>query len=365
MSQRTQLCIFVPEWDNGGVERMMANLARGLAARGVAVDVVQNTSTNHYLDALPQGVRRVQLAAADPRQLLDRTQHYLEESRPLALLSAKDTSHDLALDAQRGAGVDTRVYLRFASNISQKYAHRNALKRWWIRHSLRRSCRQADGLLAVSQGVADDIHAITGLSVQTLPNPVITGQLHTLAGEPAPHPWLSEHDTPVILGAGRLGRAKNFTLLIEAFARLHRECRCRLIILGDGRQRERLLRQAERLGVAEDVSLPGYTDNPFAYLARADVFALSSNWEGSPNILVEALALGTPVVSTDCPSGPREILAGGRFGPLVPMGDAAALAAALKQTLDAPVSAEHLKQAALPYTLEASTQAYLQAMALT
>ncbi len=364
MSRHTQLCIFVPEWDNGGVERMMANLMRGIAAHGITVDLLQNTRSGHYLDDLPAGIRRIQLEADKPSYLLDRTRQYLADTRPECLLSAKDTSHNLALNAQRSAGVDTRVFLRFASNISQKYAHRNALKRWWIRHGLRRSCRRADGLLAVSQGVADDIHTTTGLSVQTLPNPVISGQLHSLAGEPAPHPWLSEHNIPVILGAGRLGRAKNFALLIEAFARLHRERRCRLIILGEGRQRERLLRQAEKMGVSDDVSLPGYTDNPFAWLARASVFALSSNWEGSPNILVEALALGTPVVSTDCPSGPREILADGRFGPLVAMGDAAALAAALEQTLDAPVSAGHLRQATCPYTLETSTQAYLQAMAL-
>ncbi|HEB92279.1 MAG TPA: glycosyltransferase [Gammaproteobacteria bacterium] len=365
MSQRAQLCIFVPEWDNGGVERMMANLMRGMATHGVTVDLLQNTSNDHYLEDLPTGIRRLQLGASKPHQLLDRVRQYLLDTRPERLLSAKDTSHNLALSARRSAAVDTGVYLRFASNISQKYAHRNAAKRWWIRHGLRRSCQRADGLLAVSQGVAADIRTLTGQPVQALPNPAITPELAARAREPVPHPWLEDHAIPVILGAGRLGRAKNFALLIEAFARLHRERRCQLIILGEGRQRERLLRQAERLGVADDVSLPGYTDNPFAWLARANVFALSSNWEGSPNILVEALALGTPAVATDCPSGPREILAGGRFGPLVAMGDAAALAAALKQTLDAPFSAGHLKQATRPYTLEASTQAYLQAMALT
>jgi glycosyltransferase involved in cell wall biosynthesis len=136
------------------------------------------------------------------------------------------------------------------------------------------------------------------------------------------------------------------------------------MILGKGRGRGRLEALAEKLGIKEDLHLPGFVSNPYAYMAQSDVFVLSSLWEGSPNVLTEALAVGIPVVSTDCESGPRELLQDGRYGPLVPVGDAEALATAILKTLAKPLDSTVLQSAVEPYTIEASTNRYLDALGL-
>jgi glycosyltransferase involved in cell wall biosynthesis len=196
-------------------------------------------------------------------------------------------------------------------------------------------------------------------------NPVITPRLQELAQRAPAHPWLEAARDPVILGAGRLTVQKDFATLIRAFARLREKRPCKLIILGEGRQRAKLQALAAELGIAEAVDLPGFSDNPYACMARASLFVLSSRWEGSPNVLTEAMSLGTPVVSTDCPSGPREILADGRYGPLVPVGDWQALATAMQQVLDAPPDSDSLRRAVQEYDVETSASRYLEILAVT
>ncbi|MGB5494721.1 MAG: glycosyltransferase, partial [Sedimenticolaceae bacterium] len=169
---------------------------------------------------------------------------------------------------------------------------------------------------------------------------------------------------PVILGAGRLTEQKDFATLLRAFARMQALRPVRLVILGEGRLRGELERLADELGVGDRVALPGFTTNPYAWLARAALFVLSSAWEGSPNVLTEALALGVPSVATDCPSGPRELLAGGRYGALVAVGDPGGLAEAMLATLEAPLPAGQLRQAVSDYTAEAAALGYLGALGL-
>jgi glycosyltransferase involved in cell wall biosynthesis len=232
---------------------------------------------------------------------------------------------------------------------------------------MRRIYRQADGVIAVSRDLAEDVASITGIPVATIHvahNPVVTPEMFEQARAPLEHPWFREGAPPVIVGIGRLARVKNFALLIRAYARVRRELSCRLIILGEGRERRTLERLAKVLGVAGDVELAGFVENPFAYLSRARLFASASLAEGSPNALTEALALGIPVVSSDCRSGPREILQGGRYGALVPVGDEAALAVAMLGALKQSHDPEFLKQAALPYTLEGSTREYAAILGL-
>ena len=233
---------------------------------------------------------------------------------------------------------------------------------------MRRRYRDVDAVVAVSQGVADDTMQITGLPPERLHvirNPVITPRLSEAALLPVDHPWLGpERERPVILGAGRLTRQKGFDVLLEAFARLRALRDCRLILLGEGKLREPLLEQARALGVADDLDLPGFDANPWRWMRAADLFALSSRWEGSPNVLTEAMAVGTPVVACDCPSGPREILDGGRVAPLVPVDDVAALAGALASGLDTPAAPEALAEAVNEYRAEISASRYLELLGL-
>ena len=209
--------------------------------------------------------------------------------------------------------------------------------------------------------------AYTGLPrdlIHVVPSPVVPGSLFD-ADLPRPdHPWFADPGRPLILSAGELCGRKGFDTLLRAFTLVRAQRPCRLLILGRGGARQALLALARELGVADDFALPGFVPQPYAWMAHADLFAFTSRWEGLGFVLIEALAVGTPVVATDCPSGPREILAGGRFGPLVPVGDHQAMAQAIAATLDAPLPPATLRQAARPYEIEASTDAYLDAFGL-
>lgn len=362
----SRLALFAPSFDRGGVERMLTQLARGLSDLGIDVDLVINRRGSAYLESLPGAVRVVELheLAGTPH---DGAVAYLRAERPAVLLSSKDENNLIALRARASAGVDTRVWLRAAIAESSRIAGQFFWKRWKSYRTMRRLYNEADGVIAVSRDLARDVAAITGVPqarIQVAHNPVVTPEMHALARQPAPHPWFADRDIPVILGVGRLARVKNFPDLIEAFARLHATRKCRLLILGEGRERAALERLASRRGVRADVDLPGFVDNPYAYLARSRLFASSSLAEGSPNALTEALALGVPVVSSDCLSGPREILQDGRFGALVPVRDVAALAEAMAHTLEHPLPVETLRQAVTAYTLEGSAREYAAILGL-
>jgi glycosyltransferase involved in cell wall biosynthesis len=225
----------------------------------------------------------------------------------------------------------------------------------------------ADSVIVTSAGVADDMAAYTGLPrrlIHVVPSPVVPASLFE-ADLPRPdHPWFGDPEWPLILSAGELCGRKGFDTLLRAFALLRARRPCRLMILGRGGAQQALLALAAELGLAEDFALPGFVPQPYAWMAHADLFAFSSRWEGLGFVLIEALAVGTPVVATDCPNGPSEILERGRFGPLVPVDDHGAMARAMVATLDEPLPRAQLQAAARPYEIDASTNAYLDAMGL-
>lgn len=361
------LAVVISFSGEGGVERMVLNLVERFAALGVAVDLLTIRADSSHLSALPAGVRHVDLGIRHATWAAPALARYLKREQPAAMLVAKDRAIRSAVLARRLSGSSTRLVGRLGTNLSAALESKSALQRWSRYLPMRWLYPAVDTVIAVSEGVAEDTVRITGLPaerVQVVRNPVITPRLHALAGEPAPHQWLDEPSVPVLLGAGRLTRQKDFHTLLRAFALVRAQRPCRLIILGEGAHRESLTALAEELRVAEDVTLPGFTSNPYAYMKRASVFVLSSAWEGSPNVLTEALALGTPVVATDCPSGPREILRAGQYGPLVAVGDVAGMAAAIEQVLAQPLSRQTLMEAAADYTVERSAEHYLHLLGI-
>src|SRR5690625_55191 len=184
--------------------------------------------------------------------------------------------------------------------------------------------RHLDAVVTASEGVSTDTRTVTGLPperIHVIDNPVVTPDLEELAAQPLDHPWFGDNDVPVILASGRLTKQKDFPTLLRAFARVRQNRPARLIVLGEGKLRTELEALAVKLGIASDVDLAGFASNPYPYVKQSDLFVLSSRWEGLGMALIEALALGIPAVSADCPSGPREILADGRYGALVPVGD--------------------------------------------
>jgi glycosyltransferase involved in cell wall biosynthesis len=261
--------------------------------------------------------------------------------------------------------VPTRVIVTERNTTTPAARRGRAWKRRYLPALLRHAYPMADAIVAVSDGVADRLAQATGLPrglILTVYNPVVGPELAALAARPPGHPWLRPGGPPVVLGAGRLVEQKDFPTLVRAFALVRRARPARLVILGEGPAgaREGLQALAAGLGVAADLDLPGFVANPFAYMARASVFALSSLHEGLPGVLIQALACGCPAVSTDCPSGPREILDGGRHGPLVPVGDPAALARAILACLDDPSGREERIARGAAFSLDRAVDRYLE-----
>jgi glycosyltransferase involved in cell wall biosynthesis len=359
------IAVFVSFSGSGGVERMIVSLIRGFVDLGRRVDLVLVRDESPHLDRLPPEVNLVRLKTDHTFLALPALAHYLSRTRPCAVLAAKDRAGRTAVLARRLARTDTHIVMRLGTNLSTAMADKSALARWLRYRPIRRLYPQVDRIVAVSKGVAEDTARIARIPrdrIRVIRNPVITPELDALAAEPRGHPWFQPGQPPVIVGAGRLQRQKDFPTLIRAFALIRAQRTCRLAILGEGSSRPKLAALITELGLSDDVDLPGFQVNPYPFLARADQFVLSSAWEGSPNVLTEAMALGTPVVSTDCPSGPWELLAGGRYGPLVPVGDVEALASAMAATLDHHLPADALKAAVAEYNQEESARNYLEAL---
>lgn len=359
------IAVFASFSGSGGVERMLINLLRGFVDLGQPVDLILVRAESPHLIRLPEQVNQVRLATDHTFAAIPALARYLRERRPAALLAVKDRGGRAAVLARALARTDTPILLRLGTNLSTAMAERTPPERWLRYAPIRLLYPRIERIVAVSNGVADDtarIARIPRARIEVIRNPVITPELDAQAAEPCAHPWLAPGQPPVILGAGRLQRQKDFPTLIRAFARLRATRDCRLLILGEGSGRTRLMALISELGLSDSVDLPGFQSNPYPFLARAGLFVLSSAWEGSPNVLTEAMALGVPVVATDCPSGPSEILDGGRYGPLVPVGDIAGLAEAMRATLEHPLPSAVLRGAVVEYEQSRSAERYLRAL---
>lgn len=342
----------------GGVERITVNMLHDLTSRGQRADVLLRVATGEFLGELPAGVRVVELGRSPVRALI-RLASYLRRERPRNILSLMYPQNELALLTRMLCGVPVRAIVSIRSMLSGQHEivafrlrgvrHVHAA---WVRTLARCLYRFADEIVTVSDGAARDIAAIARLPesrITVIRNPVIRPQLFARAAEAPTHPWLSSEQPPVILAVGRLHPIKDLATLIDAFAIVRQQRHVRLLILGDGPEMSCLRRRTRSLGVSEDVELPGFVANPYPAMRAAAVLALTSRFDSLPAVLIEALALGTPVVATDCPSGPSEILRGGRYGELAPVGAPEPIAAAIIRVLDGrstavPADPEWLEQ---------------------
>jgi len=363
-----RIALFIPSLSIGGVERVMLNLAAGFVKHGVSVDLVLAKAQGEYMHHIPTGVRIVDLHASRVLRALLPLSKYLRTEKPEGLISAKDYANVVAIWAKLLAHASTRVTVSVHTTLSRHAEHAATFKEKKVVPFLARwiyPC--ADAVVAVSNGVADDLAHFLRLSrdrITVIYNPIVSEGLFAAAQQPVDHPWFKPYSPPVIISIGRLTKAKDYSTLIKAFAKVRQQREVRLVILGDGEERSSLVDLVRRLRLDNDVWLPGFVDPPYPYLARASLFVLSSIWEGFPTVIVEALALGVPVVSTDCPSGPREILDNGRFGNLVPVGDVEALADAILRALDAPHEPERLKERARQFSVDNAVTQYLALLGL-
>ena len=362
------IALFIPFLGGRGANKVMLDLANSFASRGFKVDFVLAEAKGEFLDRLAPGIRLVNLRS--PRgvlRALPALARYLRRVRPPVLLTAMEYVNVLALLVRHLTGVKTRVYI--SSHNSIKDSVKNSP---WLRDRLqplamRLTYRWADGIVTVSNGAGNVLAEMAGLPrsrVTTIYNPVVDAAFDQRANEPLDHPWFKPGQPPVILAVGRLVYPKNFLGLTRAFARLRQHMPARLVIIGDGEKQLEIETEADKLGIRKDVGLLGFIPNPLPYMKAARVFALSSFSEGFGLVIAEALACGTPVVADDCRFGPAEILEQGRYGRLVPVGDADAFADALEKTLREAPDREMLIRRGREFSLERATDSYLRLFGL-
>lgn len=333
-----------PSW--GGVERVYLNLARHFASRGYAVDVVFSSTNGPLYADFVKCARVVDLKntlmkyhTRERYSIFDysKVKRYFQTRKPRSVLSAKAVSNYCVARAKKELDYPHSVVISEHLDVETGRRNLNLIQRV-VGNWLMSYYRYADSFVGVSEGVSAGLRRM-GLPpgrVHTIYNPTLTDDVFTLAAERPAHKWLCDKQTKVILGAGRFTGQKGFETLIGAFRTVLNHLECRLIIIGEGPDRGKLERLVKDLRLTEYVDLPGFARNPYSYMKNADLYVLSSRYEGLGCTLVEAAALGTPVVSTDCPSGPSEILNGGEYGALVPVGDPNALAEAMVDSLMRP-----------------------------
>lgn len=394
----SRIAFFLPALPAGGLEQVTLALARGLVARGYRVDLLLEERTGAYLERVPPDIEVIALdrrsrwsgyrrfltgwpregfthlggtIGVRPRSIplhrLDSLVSYIEQRRPDVMIAALERVPLLALWARRIARHRMGLIIAEHSTFSRRLAGCEHDERAYAtmahrRDLMRRLYPSADAVVAVSNGVADDLANAIDLdraAITTIYNPVVSPALQARAAEPVDHPWFTPSAPPVIITAGRLVAEKAFHVLIDAFATLRtQDHNVRLMILGEGPLRKALETQVDTLGLSDHIALPGWIENPHAWMARSAVFALSSVVEGLPTTLIEAMACGCPVAATDCPSGPREILDNGRLGPLVPVGDAPALAQVMADLLAQPTPRTNLLARAEHFSVERALDAY-------
>lgn len=330
------VAIYIPSLGGGGAERVMVTLANGFVERGLRVDLVLARAEGPYLSEVAAGVRVVDLGNHRILASLPALVRYLRSTRPSSMLSALTHVNVIAVVARLLARVPTRLVVSERATYSLQRLQATTLRARILTPLMRWAYPRADAVVAVSRGVADDLAQAIGLPAERIAvayNPVVTSALLEQANAPVHHPWVADGQFPIVLGVGRLSTEKGFSTLIQAFAKVRSQRPCRLVILGEGELRAELETLIAEHGLSSDVLLPGFVVNPFAWMRRASLFVLPSIYEGLPNALIQAMACGTPVVSADCPSGPMEILEGGKWGRLVPVGDVDAMADAIAATL--------------------------------
>jgi len=360
-----RVALLTPTLEMGGVERVFVNLANGFYQRGIETDLVAGTTAGSMGAFLDGNIPMFDLASSHMIRSVPKLAKYLRHRRPDALIAAMTHSTAAAVAARTIAQVKTRILATEHNTMSKVVANTPGLKYRLMPLWSRQALGSADAIVAVSRGVANDLSTQTGIArenIQVIYNPVITDALHKAAAAPVEHSWFKPYWLPVVLAVGRLDRQKDFSMLVRAFSLVKQRFAARLLILGEGPDRPRVERAVAELRLQESVAMPGFEQNPYRFMARSAVFASSSEWEGFGVALVEAMALGMSVVSTNCTHGPAEILCHGKFGALVPVGDHEAMAQALLLALKSSAHEDrtaHLEQ----FTVQKVVSEYLSLIA--
>jgi exopolysaccharide biosynthesis WecB/TagA/CpsF family protein len=353
------IAFFMQDFAGGGVEKMRLALAGAMAARGHAVFLAVARARGPLAGRVPPGVKIVDLSSQGFLTTIRRLRHFVRRETPDVLISSLDHNNVAALLCGLGLGTRTRIVICQHNALSQEGAL--GWKYRIIPALYRLLRRRADAIVAVSDGVANDLARAARIArdaITTIANPVVDSAWQPDMHAAPPHSWFIDRDRPVFVFAGRLVAQKDPLLLIEAFARRVASAPARLIVLGEGPLLDTMIQLAQARGVLAHIVFAGYVAQPQAWIAQADALLLTSRYEGFGNVIVEALACGTPVIAADCPHGPAEILAGGQFGHLVRPGDADAFARAMSGDVRARFDAQALRERGRRYTVDVCANAH-------
>lgn len=356
-----KVSILLANLTGGGAERVCIYLANEFVARGLNVDLVLIQPVGALFPLVDPRVRVVDLGVPRVRNVPAPLSRYLLRERPVAVLT---NMWPLPIAAQI-ARWRARSHARVVAVEHTTWSRSELYAKWWKRAQIRLSMRlfysRLDAVVAVSDGAARDLEAVSGLpdgTVRTIHNPIVGATRTPVSAATQPDGWVRGSHKRV-LAVGTLKAIKDYPTLLEAFAILIRRMDAKLLILGEGGERPALESLLDVLGLRDVVFMPGFVADTRAYSAAADLFVLSSRGEGFGNVVVEALEQGNPVVSTDCPSGPREILEDGKYGTLVPVGHVDALAKAMHEALSRDHDHEALKRRAQDFSVNKAADAYL------
>jgi len=355
------IAILLHDLRGGGAERVMLNLAKGMADAGRKVTLLLVNAQGDYLDLVPDNVDVVNLGKSNVFRAVPAIRAFLKDTRPVAALSALPHVNVALLLAGISARSRTKIVLTEHNQITLKANGAKGLRRRLTYFLIPWLYRFADDVVAVSNGVARDIEDFARLpsnSVKCVYNPSYSPIIVKRSLELPLHPWFFDSGPDILLAAGRLHKQKAYHILLRAIALVRHHRRIRLLVIGEGEERASLEKLRDELELRDCVDFAGFCANPYAVMARSRLLVMSSAWEGLPTVLIEAMACDLPIVSTDCPSGPREILDEGRFGCLVPVGDPVALAEGILEALDQPRRGGP-ERAAL-YSVDAAASRYLE-----
>ena len=315
--KNVKISLFLPSLKGRGGNKVMLNLANGFASRGFSVDLLLAKADGEWLKEVDEQVNIIDFNSSGVLKSIPQFIQYLRNNRPEILLSAMDYVNVLVIIANFLAGKFSKVYVTCHTSLDYSIRNSSRLRDRFLPLLMRFTYPFASQVIAVSEGVANtisDMCEIPRASIQVVYNPVITPDFKQKLDAPIEHPWFQDSETPIVIGLGSLTIQKDFQSLIKAFSFLDKNKRAKLLILGEGELRSELEAIVRELGLNESVMLAGFIHNPLPYLRAARLFVLSSKWEGFGLVVAEALACGTPVVSTNCPSGPAEILENGKYG---------------------------------------------------
>lgn len=363
-----KIALYIPSMSGGGVEKVMLALANGLVEKGLNVDLVLNEAKGPYIKDISHKINIIELKTSRAITTVIPLAQYIRKNKPDTVLSAMNYINIITIFATKLSLTKTRVVLSEHAHLSASLIQmKNPFIGRMFKILMKLTYTHADAIIAVSNNVADDLSnqlSIARKKIITIYNPIVSSSILEKRNETIDNLSLISPSEKTIISVGRLANEKNFPMLIKAFHEVQKKVDSRLVILGEGYAENELKNLVVQLNLIDKVTFTGFIDNPYALMARADVFVLSSNHEGFGNVLVEAMACGTAVISTDCAGGPNEILEGGKWGVLVPVGDIDSLSKAIIDALTIPshISSKDLEQRASVFSVDNAVNSYLEVL---